>query len=537
MNILFIMADQLAARSLGCYGSGVDSTPTLDRLARDGVRFDRCYTTFPVCAPNRATILTGRSPAVHGVITNNYALATDTPTYAHVLQSHGYRTGGFGKFHQTPMHCPVPEDVAFLGFDESVVSEDPKWGPWIEWIAGAHPAHLQAALAMCWPSWPSHPRPEASDAAQDARERIIGPLQVASDWYLMHPSPLPPELHDTTYLTDLALGFMQRHLADNGDRPFFCHLSYVDPHDPYDPPEPYASMFDPEDMREPLPAEWLEQGFGTLRRSQDFHQFSEIFDKPGVMRKLRALYHGSLRLIDDQIARLVGFLREKDLWEDTVVVFTTDHGDMLGDHGLNFKGVMHYDMCIRCPLVVAGGGIGPAVSERLTCMLDFFPTFCDWAGVGESVRPPLEGRSFASTCAGQDERDSWREVSVAVGSVESVVTDDGWRLTRFLNDDKGQMFDLRDDPGEQRNLYDDAAYAGKRQELLERLVRASARHKRVPHYRNMPVIDGVKVPIHTDQMGGGLPLYRNPPSPALDERARAGSSKEQQAGQHRQEGA
>ncbi len=122
-NIIFITADQLAARWLGCYGSGVDSTPTLDRLAAEGVRFERCYATFPVCAPNRATMLTGRSPVVHGITTNNYVLRTDMPTYAHVLQRQGYRTGGFGKFHQTPMHMPVG-DMAHLGFDESVVSDE-----------------------------------------------------------------------------------------------------------------------------------------------------------------------------------------------------------------------------------------------------------------------------------------------------------------------------------------------------------------------------------------------------------------------------
>lgn len=118
-NIVFIVADQLGAGVLNCYGGGVASTPTLDALDQEGMRFDRCYATHPVCAPNRATFLTGRSLQIHGIISNNFALQTDTPTYAHLLKQHGYRTGGFGKFHQSPMSLPVPDSLAYLGVDVS----------------------------------------------------------------------------------------------------------------------------------------------------------------------------------------------------------------------------------------------------------------------------------------------------------------------------------------------------------------------------------------------------------------------------------
>lgn len=515
MNIIFITADQLAAGMLGCYGSGVDSTPTLDSLAAEGVRFERCYATSPVCAPNRATMLTGRSSAIHGIVSNNYALATDMPTYAHVLQAYGYRTGGFGKFHQTPMHVPVPEDVAFLGFDESIVSEDPKWGPWLDWVRANHPEHYQNALALAWPQWPNSPSPDEVDACRSAKDKILRPLQETSPWYLMHPSPLPPEVHDSAYITNISLDFMRRHVAENRSQPFFCHISYVDPHDPYDPPEPYASMYDADDMEVAIPAEWLNQDFTALERAQEFHSFHKIYDKPEIIRKLRALYHGSLRFLDDQIGRIISFLKKKNLWEQTILVFTTDHGDLLGDHGQITKGVKPYDKGIRCPLIVAGGGTQSAVASRLTCTLDFYPTFCDWAGIPLEGRPPLEGRSFSGACAGEDTSQGWSEVSVAIGSVESVITDDGWRLTRFLDDDKGQMVNLRADPGEQKNLYDDPAYAAKRQELFERLVDVMARPRRVPHYRNLPVIDGMKIPICVDKLGEGLRFYNPPPSPLL----------------------
>jgi arylsulfatase A-like enzyme len=515
MNIVFITADQLAASMLGCYGSGVDSTPTLDYLAAEGIRFDRCYATSPVCAPNRATMLTGRSAVVHGIISNNYVLSTDMPTYAHVLRAYGYRIGGFGKFHQTPMHTPVPENVAYLGFDESIISEDPKWGPWLEWVKQEHPEHYAAALSLAWPQWPNSPSPDEVDDCRDAKAEILRPLQDASSWYLMHPSPLPSELHDSTFITDKSIDFIRRHVDAYGNQPFFCHISYVDPHDPYDPPEPYASMFEPDDMPDALPAEWMNQGFETLEKAQEFHHFNEIYDKPDIVCKLRALYHGSLRYLDDQIARVVNFLKNADLWDNTILVFTTDHGEMLGDHGQITKGSKHYDTGIRCPLIVAGGSVHSCVTARLTNTLDFYPTFCDWAAIPVEGRPPLEGKSFAALCEGEDV-EGWNEISVAIGTVESVITDDGWRLTRFLAEGKGQMFNLDTDPAEQHNLYDDPDLAGKRQELLERLIHVMSLPRRLPHYRNMPLIDGIKVPIKSDKLGAGIRYYSPPIPPLLE---------------------
>jgi arylsulfatase A-like enzyme len=332
----------------------------------------------------------------------------------------------------------------------------------------------------------------------------------------MFTSPLPPEIHDTTYITDLGLGFMERHLDAHGGKPFFCTVSYVDPHDPYDPPEPYASMFDPADMPEALPAEWEADEIETLRRSQQrFHGFDKVFQRPELIRKLRALYHGSLRLIDDQVARLVRFLEDRGILDETIVVFTTDHGEMLGDHGLITKGVKHYDAGIRCPLVAAGGGVARGTTDRLTSTLDFFPTFCDWAEVDSGLRPPLEGRSFAPVVSGEADPDPWREVSVAVGGAASVVTDDRWRLTRFPEEGKGQMFDLSGDPDERANLYADPAHAAKRQELLERLVAVGARAHGIPQFRNMPVIDGAKHPIVADRLGDPVHFYRPPTPPRL----------------------
>lgn len=484
-NIIFIMCDQLAAVRVGCYGSGVNSTPTLDRLASEGIRFDRCYATSPICAPNRATLLTGRSPVIHGLVDNDYTLPNDTPTYAHLLQRQGYRTGGFGKFHQTPMQMRQPDDLGYLGFDQSWDLEDPKW-TWAEWIEKHHPEHLDEALSLCWTFW-SRPESHLRERAEKTVENILKPRQEVNGHHLMYPSPVPPELHDTSVITDRGIEFIDDHLETHDDRPFFCHVSYVDPHDPYNPPEPYASMFSPDDMKSPIPAEWSKENFPTLRDAVSFAKFEELKDEDEQLRKMRAYYHGSLKLMDDQIARLVQHLEERGERDNTVILFTSDHGDLLGDHGLPTKGIKPYDGAIRCPLILNGPGIEPAVDDDLLCTLDFFPSFCDLAGIPRGERPPLEGQSFIPNC---DEHPDREAVLVAYQNMHTVITRDGWKLTVFDGENGGQLFDLTNDPNEQVNRYHDPECAARRERMLRQLIALQNRPATIPHPRTQPVSNG-----------------------------------------------
>jgi len=483
-NILFIQADQLAARQLHCYGGGVESSPTLDRLAREGMRFDRCYTTFPVCLPNRASTLTGRSPGVHGLINGRTVLRDDTPCYAHLLRERGYRVGGFGKFHREGTSSPHPRRLDDLGFDEYVIVEDDKRGPYLEWIRDEHPEYYEMALGRLG-KCQGYLTPEQEAMRARARAEVFGPLRRRTKYSHMFPSPFPAEVHDTTWITDLGIEFMDRHLDRHADAPFFCQVSYVDPHDPYDPPGPYAGMYRACDMPEPLPAEWREQGPSCMEEQNRLNCRSIRDEAPERFREAAALYHGSVRFVDDQIARLVAFLEDRGLVESTTVVFTTDHGDMMGDHGLMAKFV-HYDGSVRAPLVAWGAGVAKGACEDLVCALDFFPTFCEWAGVDAERLPPLEGVSFADRARGGESEDAWREIAISSNDMQSVVTDDGWRLTRWLDRDAGQMFHLARDPGEQRNLYDDPAHAAKKTELLERLIGVGLRPYNIPQYRGLP---------------------------------------------------
>lgn len=515
-NIIFVMADQMAACHVNCYGSGVPSTPALDALAARGMRFDRCYSTSPVCTPNRATLLTGRSPAVHGMVSNNYTLPADTATYAQVLGHHGYHVGGFGKFHHSPMPLPHPPDFAYLGFDETVITEDPKWEAYIDWIRTEHPEHLEEALAVAWGNprtWEGVPAPyNTPEALRELRQHILKPLCEGNKWDNIYTSPLPAELHQTTWITDLALDYMKRRSSEA--QPFFCFVSYVDPRDPYDPPEPYDRLFDPAAMPDPIPAAWQEEGSAILEKAQVWGGFEAVADDLDEIRRFRAHYHGSIKLVDDQIARLIEYVDAQGLWEDTIIVFTTDHGEMCGDHGLTTKGFKPYDAGIRCPLIVAGGDVRPGVSDRLVCGLDFFPSFCDWAAVDESVRPPLEGKSFTQICRGGDQDEPWESVSVAFGPMETVINADGWRLTLFDDPHSpNQLINLRQDPTEQHNRYADPACERVRTHLLEQMAAHNIRIRRTPQYRNLPVVDGLKVTPcgqGNGQLGNPIPVYCDP---------------------------
>lgn len=506
-NIVFILADQLSASFLKCYGSGIPSTPTLDDLAAEGTRFDRCYASAPTCAPNRATFLTGRSKSIHGILFNNFVLNPDLPTYAHVLGANGYHVGGFGKFHHAPHVAMPPKDYRHLGFHETSIVEDTKWGDWVDWVADTYPEHLDKALCLCPGQRQNAPQRflALEDHRRAAVEQHLRSAQAKSSWNQYYTSPLPAEAHDTTYIAQRSIDFIERQTQERPGQPFFCFTSFVDPHNPYNPPEPYASLFEPDDMPDPIPAEWIKQGPSCMDQYVDQGGFRQIWQNPQAIREMRALFHGSLRFIDDQIARIVSTLKDNGLWDNTILVFTTDHGEMMGNHGLMTKGQKHYDDDIRCPLIVAGSSIEPSTTDRLTCSLDFYPTFLDWASIPHTERPPLEGKSFAhlaspfsgtrtavaATQRGADSPDEWTDILISSGSESTVtlVTDDGWRLTRHADHDQGQLFNLNDDPQERQNLYSDPNYAAKRTELLERLVKQAARPGQVPIYRNLPLID------------------------------------------------
>lgn len=482
-NILLVMADQWAAASLGAYGCDVPGvSPHLDALAARGVTFERHYTPIPLCGPSRSALFSGMSPQTSGVVGNDVEPRPGTPFLPRLLRDGGYRTAGVGKFHFTPHSNYPPTDLSHLGFDRVEVTEDTKHGAWLDWVASAHPEHYERAFATAWPmpylrSLP----PDGRDGSEDwerARRTHLDPLRVPPYRRIFHPSPLPAEVHQTAWITDRAIAQLDE-AADVGE-PFFHYVSYVDPHDPYDPPAEWASRYDWQTMPPPVPQEWSRaDGPWQYAAFQDSKFEIASFDAEAWAR-LRAAFYASCSFVDDQVGRLLGRLRETGQERETLVLFTTDHGDMVGDHGLLMKGPWHYDRTIRCPMVVAGPG---AASGRrfpgLTSHLDVMPSLLKAA----RVQPPAcEGRPLPLSEAELTTDPGHARLVVETNTsyvapadpVRTLLTDDGWRLTIFPGQAYGELFDLRADPDEQHNRWRDTDCLHHRLSMTEQLVAAMA---------------------------------------------------------------
>lgn len=480
-NIIFVMADQLAASAMGCYGCKVNATPNIDKLAEEGAMFKRNYSVNPVCGAARASIFTGREASRTGVYYNNIDMSPELIHFTNFLKDDGYKTGGFGKFHFTDMQKPLPEDMSAFGFDKSVISDDTKYGKWLEWIKQDHPEYYEKALALTWPR--NFDTPEDRENYKSAFEKEMnGRINSPYD-AITYVSPLPTELHQTTYITDQSIDFIEQ--SSKSDDPFMCYISYVDPHDPYDPPEPYASMFSPDDIPRPVDAEWLDcppPGYSEIINDpREFKFQNNIVPLRDYSmqdwQKMRAHFFGSVKFIDDQLGRIIAFLKQKGIENNTVIIFTTDHGEMIGDHKLVTKGIKHYDSGIRTPLIIhapfINGSSGLSV-KSLTCNLDIYPTICEFAGIDIS-KFCLDGYSLLPFFTDSNYNPHKNiliqyEESNENRCARTIISEDYYRLSIFPGQNYGEMFDLKNDPDEQDNLYKNPVWKDKKMELMEKMI-------------------------------------------------------------------
>lgn len=483
-HVLLVMADQWPASALGCYGSPVpDVSPAVDRLAVEGVLFERHHTPIPLCGPSRAALFTGSSPLASGCVANDVEPRPHTPFVSALLAQAGYRTFGAGKFHVSSLRRPPPTDLTHLGFQDIALTEDPKHGAWLDWVRTEHPDHYEQALAVSWPMpYLDDPGPDGAPplraAWEDAYRRHLEPLQQPPHRRIVHPSPLPAELHQSTWITDRALEALDRAAA--GRDPAFTFVSYVDPHDPYDPPEPYWSAADPGAVPPAVPQEWTREASPWQYREFVDTRFELSTFTEATWALLRGAYYAGCRFVDDQIGRLLDGLEERGLAQDTLVVVTSDHGELAGDHGLLMKGPWHYDATTRCPMVVRGPGVAQGARfAGLTSHLDVLPTLLAAAGVEHG---PTEGRPLPLTAARLAQDPGHEHLVVETNTsyladpdpVRTLLTADGHRLTLFPGQEYGELFDLRADPQEQVNHYPDPAWATRREGLTRELVGALA---------------------------------------------------------------
>jgi arylsulfatase len=442
-NILFLMTDQQRWDALGCAGGWV-RTPTLDRLAAEGVRFANAYTNSPVCVPARASLATGLYPHNTGVWKNEpYTLPPDAPTWMRAVRDAGYRTSVFGKIHLHPQRGDLRnrEDlVRSWGLDH------------VDEIAGPRAAtRSQSNLTDRWKEAGVYDAYRA-----DLRERY------ATKPWIARPSPVPLELYADVYVGQQAAAYLRDYASD---QPWCCWVSFGGPHEPWDTPEPYASLYDPASMPEAIPLSFngRPRPRGLL---DDKVANGGVPFEPGDIPRLRANYAGNVTLIDDQIAAILEVVTQRGELDRTVVAFVSDHGEMNGDHKLLYKQTF-LNAAVRVPVILRlppsmRGSVG-AVSHAMVELMDVGATLVHLAG-GLPVDGSL-ARSLMPLMANPS--GEHREVALSELRQEGMVAEAGWKLAVNRDRDVYMLYDLDNDPRETSNLAAMPDYA----QVSGRLVR------------------------------------------------------------------
>jgi arylsulfatase A-like enzyme len=482
-NVLFIMCDQLRWDHLSCYGNRVLRTPHIDALARRGVRFDRAYVQSAVCVPSRMSFYTGRYVASHGTSWNHVPFPISQVTLGEHLRRAGRSATLAGKTHVIPDHEglrrfglePDSNPGRLLlegGFDE-LDRYDGHAPPGRE---SGYADYLRAHGYAGSDPWNEH-----VVAALDERgERVSG-------WFLRNahlPALVREEHSETAYMTDRALDFIR----GQADQPWVLHLSYIKPHWPLMAPAPYHAMY-----RDAEPAPIVtadprtENAHPVLQAYRASHEDCITHRNPDFVRHFRPTYMGLVKQIDDQLGRLFAELERSGRMQDTLIVFTSDHGDHLGDHGLGEK-ELFYEQAVRVPLIVVdprpqADATRGTVEGRLVEAVDIVPTFLDALGLdpaahlveGRSLLPLLHGERVDAwrDCAFSELDYSFREARRHLGRSPAecqawMARTERWKYVHYRGL-RPQLFDLLNDPLELVDLGDDPGHAGVRGEMRERI--------------------------------------------------------------------
>lgn len=457
MNVVVVLADQLRADCVGCYGNSIVKTPHIDRLANAGTRFSWAFSQHPQCAPSRASLLTGRYPHTNGSISNFTATGDHERTLGERYRAAGYQSVGVGKLH-------LFKEKQEAGFSDLMVS------------GGQHSGSTDAeCLDEDYKNWM---RERGHwDALKEAYAQRADPNYRLN--FQCKVSPLPPDLYIDGWVGNRAVEFIE---AQSATRPFFMFVGLPNPHNPFEPPEPYASIYDPSGM--PIPESFQ----SDLSKKPPQHLAYKKFGRAGMgsnyellteeaLRQVIAYYYASITLVDDQVGKIIDALEAKGIMDDTVVVFLSDHGELLGDHGMLLKSTdaypILYDNCLHVPLIfrVPGAPAGQVVESAVE-LVDLAPTILEATGL--EMAPEFQGFSLLDALHGGDAPTrEW--VFCETGAVK-MLRGGGYKLVYYPGQTYGELYDLNSDPHEMNNLWMESEYADVRSRmiiaLLDRLIGA-----------------------------------------------------------------
>ena len=474
-NILFLMTDQHRADCLGCAGNKVIKTPNLDSIAVEGVRFSNAYTSTPSCTPARAALLTGLSPWHHGMLGYGRIAGQYPFEMPQALRDAGYYLFGIGKMHWYPQK--KLRGYHGLLVDESGRAETPGFvSDYRLWFKQQAPDLDPDATGIGW---------------NDYRAKAYA---------------LPERLHPTVWTADRAVEFLDKY---DRPEPFLLKVSFARPHSPYDPPQRFMDMYRVDDMPAPVVGDWAARYASHEEPPNPSLWHGDLSIRQA--KESRRAYYASVTFIDEQIGRILATLKKRGLYDNTLILFFADHGDMLGDHHL-WRKTYAYESSANIPMILRWPkslGMDPQRGKTLTQpveLRDVLPTFLDAAGA--PIPSHLDGRSMLELVRGNT--GNWRpyidlEHSMCYDQDHwTALTDGRFKYIYFAYDGREQLFDLEKDPGEIHNLAGEPASEPVLKDWRSRMVKhlsergeefvsggkLTIRKKRLLYSPNYPKADG-----------------------------------------------
>lgn len=440
-NILWYCTDQQRFDTIAALGNPHVVTPTLDRLIADGVAFSHAYCQSPICTPSRSSFMTGMYPSrVHNTRNGNESFPSQPPVISKLIADSGYECGLVGKFHlQSAGHRTEPrldDGFSYWKFSHAPRDDWAEGHDYADWVR-EHGGDL--------------------DELRASEHRV------------------PPELHQTTWASERAIEFITKERSP--DQPWLLNVNIYDPHPPFIPPKVYADRFDPAAMPGPYfrPSDLQQQ---KKLASLDFQNEVRTPEEHDA-RRVQGLYYAMIAQIDDQFARILETLDRTGQRDQTVIIFTSDHGETLGDHGLMFKGCRFYEGLVRVPLIFCWPGTfrDGVVSSGLVELLDLTSTLMELCGLecpeymqGKSLLPilggdadPSEGREFVRS-EYFDALDP--HFTGGSGTFGTMYRTERYKLCLYHDKRLGELYDLQQDPWEYDDLWDDPANQGIKHQLI-----------------------------------------------------------------------
>lgn len=499
-NFLFFITDQHRADYLGCAGHPIVRTPHIDSISAKGTRFDNFHVATPVCMPNRASLLTGRFPSVHGLRYNGCELSYRASTFTQVLQAGGYRTALIGKSHIQPMTDHQPEqraDPAGLGLIQEAWQDDGEdydnetpsryqgnqlYEFKLPYYGYSHVDMVTGHGSQCsghYEQWLRSQSAEA-DSWRDLRNQL--PHDYSCPQAIR--TKIPEELYPTSFVRDRAVDFLAEMKHD--DRPFFAFVSFPDPHHPFTPPGRYWDMYNPEDFSVPLPYEahrnpippmrWLHKHWKDGKRTAGGQEAFMANERE--LKEAMALSCGMISMVDDAVGRVLQALEESGRAEDTVIVFNSDHGDYLGDFNLLLKGALMLRSINNVSFIWSDPQDRTGrTSHALTSTIDLAPTIIERAGLkpyfgiqGKSLLNALDGTSTLRSRLVVEHQDNMTRMGFSEPCTVRTLLTPRHRLTLYKGESWGEIYDHEADPNETHNLWDDSRHQGTRAALVEELT-------------------------------------------------------------------